>query len=95
MKIIKILTVFIVALMLIIPLSGCADVPSRTISADINLQRIHSEYFDVEVIEDLGGGCFIIRDKNTNVLYLLVSGYESSAMTPIYNSDGTVKVCEE
>lgn len=75
-------------LVLMLALSGCGT--SRISDIDANLRKINSEYFDVEVIEDLGGGSLVVVDKNTDVLYLFVHGYQSSAMTPIYNSDGTV-----
>lgn len=72
--------------------SGCDDVaPSIHIGADQNLEKIHSKYFDVEIIEDLGGDCFIFRDTHTDNLYLCIGGYESAMVTPIYNEDGTVK----
>ena len=84
---------FGVVLVLMFSLCGCGT--SRISDIDANLKKTHSEYFDVEVIEDLGGGSFIIVDKNTDVLYLFVHGYQSSAMTPIYNSDGTVMLYQE
>ena len=44
----------------------------------------------------MGNGiAYIIRDTNTNVLYLAIYGYKSAVMTPIYNSDGTLKLYEE
>jgi hypothetical protein len=79
------------AVLTVMSFTGCKDKPSVTIGAEDNLSRIHSQYFDVEIIEDLGGGCFIFRDKNTNILYVCVGGYESAMVTPIYNEDGTVK----
>ena len=74
-------------------LSGCGV--SRTGDIDANLKKIQSEYFGAEVIEDFGGGNLVIVDKNTDVLYLFVHGYQSSTMTPIYNSDGTVMLYQE
>ena len=80
-------------LVLMFALSGCGT--SRISDIDANLGKINSEYFDAEVIEDLGGGSLVIVDKNTDVLYLFVHGYQSSAMTPIYNSDGTVMLYQD
>lgn len=62
-------------------------------SASKNITLIHSQYFDAEVIEEIGFQTYIIRDKNTNVLYLVVGGTagRSAAITPIYNEDGTLK----
>lgn len=83
----KKIVAFIMIFALIFVLSGCERPSGDNIEG--NLQRIHNEYFDAEVIEDLGGGNLIIVDKNTNVLYLFLSGYYKAAMTPIYNADGT------
>lgn len=83
----SVLTVFTV-----MSFSGCDDgTPSRHHGADQNVDRIHSKYFDVEIIENLGGDCFIFRDTHTDNLYLCIGGYESAMVTPIYNEDGTVK----
>ena len=86
---------FSLILVLMFSLCGCENKPNHNNNVEKNLQYIHSEYFDVEVIEDLGGGSFVVVDKNTNVLYLFVKGYQSSAMTPIYNSDGTVMLYQD
>lgn len=43
---------------------------------------------DFEVIETNFYGAILV-DKNTNVLYYWIQG---DSMTPIYNSDGTVKL---
>lgn len=86
----KKIVAFIMIFALIFVLSGCEkNKPCKSDSIEDNLQCIHNEYFDVEVIEDLGAGNLIIVDKNTNVLYLFVRGNYASAMTPIYNADGT------
>lgn len=84
---------FSVVLVLMFSLSGCGT--SRMSNIDANLKKTHSKYFDVAVIEDLGGGSFIVMDKNTSVLYLFIHGYQASAMTPIYNSDGTVMLYQD
>ena len=91
----KIIAISLV-LVLMFVLSGCGTSgTSRVSDIDANLKKINSEYFDVEVIEDLGGGSFVVVDKNTNVLYLFVKGYQASAMTPIYNSDRTVMLYQD
>lgn len=93
----KILCILLALLLCIGSLAGCAgdnDLDSNDNAAD-NVKVIHSKYFDAEVIQDMGNGvAYIIRDTNTNVLYLVVYGYTSAIMSPIYNSDGTVKLYE-
>lgn len=34
-------------------------------------------------------------DKNTNAMYCIFQKYDKSGITPIYNSDGSVKLYEE
>ena len=94
MKIKKIFVLLLTVVLLVFTLVGCSE-KSHFNDTEANLQLIHNGYFDCRVVEDLGGGCYIVADKNTNVLYLVVGGYSSSMMTPIYNSDGTVKLYEE
>ena len=82
----------VLVVLTVMSLSGCDDgTPNNLIGADRNLKKIHSKYFDVEIIENLGGDCFIFRDTHTDNLYLCIGGYESAMVTPIYNEDGTVK----
>ena len=94
----KILCVLLTLLLCISLLTGCAgdnELGYGDNAAD-NAKVIHSKYFDAEVIQDMGNGiAYIIRDTNTNVLYLVVYGYKSAVMSPIYNSDGTVKLYKE
>jgi len=96
----KYLSLILLALLLTITLTGCGtgcgnEKPSTSKNTVINTTKIHSEYFDTEVIEHLGGLCYIIMDKNTKVLYLVVGGHEGSAITPIYNADGTPMLYED
>ena len=84
----------VLLLVLFVPvIAGCAkneDETSTQMSAAWNAAHLQSEYFDSEIIEE-GDAYYIVRDKNTNVLYLITTGYRASVMTPIYNSDGTIK----
>jgi hypothetical protein len=94
----KILCILLALLLCIGLLTGCANDDNLSVqdSAADNAKVVHSKYFDAEVIQDMGNGvAYIVRDTNTNVLYLVVYGYKSAVMSPIYNSDGTVKLYEE
>lgn len=95
MKIKRMLILFLTIISFGVLLSGCSSGTDHGKDADANIKYIHDEYFDAEVIKDLGGGCLIVRDKNTDVLYLVVGGYGAAMITPIYNSDGTVKLYGE
>ena len=37
----------------------------------------------------------VVYDKNTNVMYYIYHNYDKYGITPIYNSDGSVKLYEE
>lgn len=94
----KILALLLVLLLYIGLLTGCTNNNNELDYGDNavdNVKVVHSKYFDAEVIQDMGNGiAYIIRDTNTNVLYLAVYGYHSAIMSPIYNADGTVKLYE-
>ena len=82
---------------LIISLVGCAvdeDPTDFSMSTSYNAAHIQSIYFDSEIVEE-GDAYYIIRDLNTNVLYLVVGGYRSCAIIPIYDTDGTVRTYTE
>ena len=80
------------AVLTVISFSGCDDgTPNNQTGADRNLKKIHSKYFDVEIIENFGADCYIFRDTHTDNLYLCIGGFDSAMVTPIYNEDGTVK----
>lgn len=88
-------------MILFLGLVSCSDgaeqdiKPSNGIDAEINILRTHCDYFDTEIVEEIGAGTYIIRDKNTDVLYLVVGGHYSAIITPIYNADGTLKLYEQ
>ena len=47
----------------------------------------------IELVDktNLGGAtAFVMRDTETNVHYLWVSGINSSGLTPMYNPDGSL-----
>lgn len=93
---IKYLLIFLL-LICVFVCSGCynaSNKPNHNTVASENIKNIHNQYFDCEVIENINETVYIVRDKNTNVLYLVVGGFKSSMITPIYNSDGTVKLYE-
>lgn len=80
----------------LIVIGSIAGCNGRVLHSRNNIIDIHSKYFDVEIVENISNEKgFILRDKNTNVLYLYINGYNSPVMTPIYNSDGIVKLYEE
>lgn len=85
----------ILALLLVMVLClGVCGCGTHLTDIENNIKNLESEYFQPEVVEVTNHG-YIIRDKLTNVLYIVVAGNNAGVMTPIYNSDGTIKLYEE
>lgn len=80
----------------IIALSICFGITSCTKGEDIEPTEfiLGNKYFDL--VKIYGGGCDgdIVYDKNTNVLYYIIYDADRLGITPIYNSDGSVKLYE-
>ena len=85
----KLITMLLLCIILCLSLISCGESDR---GAEFNIPDVDSDYFDAQVVEEINSVTFIIRDKNTDVLYLVVGGYSSCVMTPIYNSDGTIKL---
>ena len=52
-----------------------------------------NKYFPlVTIYED--DRSYIVYDKNTNVMYYIYQNYDKFGITPIYNSDGSLKLYE-
>ena len=78
----------------ILMLSSCSSGGSGNI-ADI-IDQMNSDYVNFEIVEEnTWDGWCVVYDKNTKVMYVILDGFQSTGMTPIYNSDGTVKLYEE
>lgn len=89
----KKILVLLSTLMIVGSVTGCGGEIQHP---EFNVKNIHSYYFDAEVVEELTNNTgFICRDKNTDVLYVVINGYNSALMTPIYDSDGTPRLYEE
>lgn len=55
--------------------------------------KLGNKYFDLVNIYE--AGCTTVAyDKNTNVMYYMVECGNAFGITPIYNSDGTLKLYE-
>ena len=89
----KLLTAVILELALL-GLTGCYKGNTTPTSS-----VIANKYIDlVEVYEDkkiFMPSIYVYYDKNTKVMYFLMSGNVTSGITPIYNADGSLKLYEE
>ena len=72
-------------------LTGCDD---RESLANGYIASPNSDIIDFEVVDENFSGGTILVDKNTKVLYYWVRS-QRGGITPIYNSDGSLKLYEE
>ena len=71
-------------------LTGCS---SNLINPETMVNSPSSKIADFEIIDNNFYGMILV-DKNTNVLYYLITS-NAGGITPIYNSDGTLKLYED
>jgi hypothetical protein len=71
-------------------LTGCS---SNLINPKTMVDSPNSKIADFEIIDN-NFYSMILVDKNTNVLYYWITA-NAGGITPIYNSDGTLKFYEE
>lgn len=69
-------------------MTGCES-EGEDITPEDNV--LGNKYFDLVNIYE-SGYTNVAYDKNTNVMYFLRSNGNSFGITPIYNSDGTLKL---
>lgn len=85
----RIITILVTLVLFCCTLTGCGK---HDVEPDERSQRA-SKYFDIYIIyEDDTNGSKIVYDKNTSVMYYLQQSGYLFGITPIYNSDGTVKL---
>lgn len=84
----KILAV-VLGLALCLGMTGCG---SHIKDGNSNFSNVDNKYIKMHEIYDKNNGSVVAYDENTKVMYLCIYGYNSMAITPIYNSDGTVKL---
>lgn len=73
--------------------TGCSA--DHLIDGENNFSQIDNEYMKMHKLYDENDGCIIAYDEYTKVMYLCTYGNSAMAITPIYNSDGTVKLYDE
>lgn len=86
MKKYKLIPILLASLLL----TGCS---SNLINPKTMIDSPNSKIADFEIIDNNFYGMILV-DKNTNVLYYWITS-NAGGITPIYNSDGTLKLCEE
>ena len=78
------------AFLLLFSMFGC-DAPQALNNSEYNVRYVDNQYVSMELIWQADRN-FVYRDRTTNVLYLVVGGYNGGGITPILNSDGTPKL---
>lgn len=84
----KKITAIILALTLCLGMTGCekGDIEPES-------SKLGNKYIDlVTIYRDDGLGTEVLYDKNTKVMYFVKMGGYQFGITPIYNSDGTLKL---
>lgn len=84
----KKIVAIVLGLSMCIGLTGCG---SGNITPTNN--KLGNKYFDLVNIYE-SGYTNVAYDKNTNVMYFIEQSGYSFGITPIYNSDGTLKLYE-
>lgn len=85
----KKLLAVVISLMLCLGIVGCGT------RGDVEPESndIGNKYIDlVTVYKDTGTRTQVVYDRNTKVMYFIKSSGYKFGITPIYNSDGTVKL---
>ncbi len=91
----KFLLTFIIVLSICFSITGCQLIEGRGEIEPTNA-TLGNKYFDLVTIYD--GGAFggdVVYDKNTNVMYFIMWKNGYSSITPIYNTDGSLRLYEE
>ena len=86
----KKIIIFITCLLLILSFAGC-KVTTTKYSDDGHC--VYSRFVVVEKSENpISGTTFVVYDEDTKVMYYIIDNYHQCGITPIYNSDGTIKI---
>lgn len=82
----------IVVMVLVLALTGCE---TKSIAYDNGAKVKLDKFVVIEKLDSAGNGMlYIMYDKDTKVEYYYLIEYNRAAMSPIYNTDGSVKVYE-
>lgn len=89
-----ILTVSCMLLLLLLS-TGCGTTYQEAIDTNTNSDYANGYFTVVTEWNDSGNVYRIVYANDTKVKYLIFTGGNRYAMTPLYNTDGTLQVYEE
>ena len=58
-------------------------------------KELYDQFIAVEKYGNSQRGLLIVYDKDTKVMYYFIDDAYQMALTPIYNSDGTIRLYED
>ena len=91
----KLILVLATSLMCGIMFAGCGTEVTENVD-EAYYQNAFNQFVVVEErYNDYYGRLSIMYDKDTRVMYYMITGRYKCGLTPIYNSDGSVKIYEE
>lgn len=76
--------IIVIAACFLLASCGARDVPDEQVN-------IANKYFDLHEIYEYGSSS-VAYDKNTGVMYFMVRNGYQFGITPIYNTDGSLKL---
>lgn len=59
---------------------------------DSSDKEFYGRFVAVEEYSNAVDGLFIVYDKETKVMYYFIREYQQMSLSPMYNSDGTIKL---
>lgn len=86
-----IIGVFAIAIILLIIGVVLIFAPSKRESFN---KELYDQFIAVEKYGNSQRGLLIVYDKDTKVMYYFIDDAYQMALTPIYNSDGTIRLYE-
>lgn len=88
----------IVLMVITLSLTGCGESSHQKDKSNNNTlfdQFVIVKDTEYDAMNDEWYDFYIVYDKDTKVMYYFANGFRRAMMSPIYNSDGTVKIWED
>ena len=78
--------------MLLLSLCGCVNTVSYNTASTTQQDSFYGYFTTVKTWNDIDNTYSILYANDTHVMYFLIDGYRSYAMTPLYNTDGSLQI---
>lgn len=91
----RLILILTIALMCSMMFTGC----KTTVTEDVDNAHYQNAFNQFVVVEERRNGDYgtlsIMYDKDTKVMYYMITSAYKCGITPIYDSDGSVKIYEK